>query len=225
VEHEQRAAAAPGHAGRPPDQLAGVGPAVDADHHPLTDGRPLLGPSQLRPEQVTLLLLGHLAQGKGAQRGQVVGPEEVHQGRSHLVGRVDPPLGDPLTQGVGRQVDQHHLVGVVQQPVREGLPDPHPGEVLHLVVEALQVLDVHGGEHVDAGVEQLLDVLPAFGVPAAGVVGVGQLVDQAQLGQPLQQPAGVHPANGRPPTLAIRLGATSSPAARSSVARRPCGSR
>ncbi len=49
------------------------------------------------------------------------------------------------------------------------------------VVERLQVLDVDGGQHGDAGVEQLLDVLPALGVAAAGHVGVRQLVDERDL--------------------------------------------
>ena len=87
------------------------------------------GPGQLGAEQVALLPLGDLAQGQGPQGGQVVDAEEVQQGRPHLVGRVDPALGDPLAQGVGRQVGQDHLVGLVQQPVEEGLADPDPGEL------------------------------------------------------------------------------------------------
>ena len=43
------------------------------------------------------------------------------------------------------------------------------------------MLDVEGGEHVDAGIAQFLDILPAFGMAAAGGVGVGQLVDQRHL--------------------------------------------
>jgi hypothetical protein len=38
---------------------------------------------------------------------------------------------------------------------------------VHDVVEALQVLDVEGGVDVDAGVQQLLHVLPAAFVAAA----------------------------------------------------------
>ncbi len=42
------------------------------------------------------------------------------------------------------------------------------------------MLDVQRGPYVDAGREQLLDVLPALGVPAAGSVGVGVFVDEQQ---------------------------------------------
>ena len=44
---------------------------------------------------------------------------------------------------------------------------PDAGDPLDDVVERLEVLDVHGGDDVDPGVEQLLDVLPALLVPRA----------------------------------------------------------
>ena len=44
------------------------------------------------------------------------------------------------------------------------------------------MLDVHGGVHVDAGVEQLDDVLPALGVSQAGRIRVRQLVDEDERG-------------------------------------------
>ena len=58
----------------------------------------------------------------------------------------------------------------------------HAGDLGDDVVQALEVLDVDRGVDVDAGGEQLLDVLPALGVAGAGRVGVGQLVHQEQRG-------------------------------------------
>ena len=55
------------------------------------------------------------------------------------------------------------------------------GDPLDDVVERLEVLDVDRGDDVDAGVEQLLDVLPALLVAGARDVGVGELVDQRDL--------------------------------------------
>ena len=55
------------------------------------------------------------------------------------------------------------------------------GDLRDDVVEALQVLDVDRGDHGDARVEQLLDVLPALRVPAARGVGVRELVDEHHL--------------------------------------------
>ena len=38
------------------------------------------------------------------------------------------------------------------------------------------MLDVDGGENVDARLQQFVDVLPAFGMAGAGRVAVGQFV-------------------------------------------------
>ena len=58
------------------------------------------------------------------------------------------------------------------------LPLVDAGDPLDDVVERLEVLDVDRGDDVDARVEQLVDVLPALLVAAAGHVGVGELVDE-----------------------------------------------
>ena len=57
------------------------------------------------------------------------------------------------------------------------------GDPLDDVVERLEVLHVHRGQHVDPGGEQLLDVLPALRVARARGVGVGELVDEHDLGR------------------------------------------
>ena len=49
------------------------------------------------------------------------------------------------------------------------------------VVQAFDVLDVQRGVDVDAGGQQFLDIQVALGMPAAGRVGVGELVDQHEL--------------------------------------------
>ena len=56
------------------------------------------------------------------------------------------------------------------------------GDLLDDVVHRLEVLDVDRRDHVDAGVEQLLDVLPALLVLRARHVGVRELVDERDLG-------------------------------------------
>ncbi len=42
------------------------------------------------------------------------------------------------------------------------------------------MLNVDGGEHVDAGIQQLFNILPAFGMARAGRVAVRQFVHQDQ---------------------------------------------
>ena len=67
-----------------------------------------------------------------------------------------------------------------------------PGDLAHGVGAAVDVLDVQRGEHVDARVQQFLDVLPALGVARAGGVGVRQFVDQRQPGLARQHRVQVH---------------------------------
>ena len=43
------------------------------------------------------------------------------------------------------------------------------------------MLDVERGPDVDAGRQQLVDILPALGMAAAGNVGVGVFIDQQQF--------------------------------------------
>ena len=54
------------------------------------------------------------------------------------------------------------------------------------------MLNVDGGDDVDAGVEELVDVLVAFGVARPGRVGVGELVDEHQLGAAGEDGVDVH---------------------------------
>ena len=120
------------------------------------------------------------AQRELAQRDQVALAEEILDGALGLLRQVDLALAQALQQLVGRQVDQHHFVGLVEHVVGHRLPDADAGDAADHVVQAFDVLDVDGRIDVDAGVEQLVDVLPAFRVARAGRVGVREFVDQEQ---------------------------------------------
>ena len=96
--------------------------------------------------------------------------------------RVDLAGPQALDQGLRGEVDQDHLVGLAEHRVGDRLADPHAGQLGDLVVQRLQVLDVDGREDVDSGREHVGDVLVALRVLDAGSVGVGELVDQGQLG-------------------------------------------
>ena len=129
--------------------------------------------------------------------------------------RIDPALAQPLDQRLGGQVHQHHLVGGGEHLVRERLLHAHAGELRHLVVEALQVLHVDRREHVDPGVQHVVDVLVALGVLEPRRVRVRQLVDQAQLGRAVEDRGQVHLRDPGAPVLhlaarqqleALRLG-------------------
>jgi len=88
--------------------------------------------------------------------------------------------------------NQQQLIGLLQDPIGQGFAHLHAGNATHLIVEAFQVLDVDRGEHVDAGGEQFLNILPALFMAAAGRVAVGQFVHQHQLRLGGEQAVQVH---------------------------------
>jgi hypothetical protein len=71
-------------------------------------------------------------------------------------------VGEPSAERFRGDVDQFELLGPANDVVGDGLVLVCAGDPLDDVVEARQVLDVHCGQYVDAGVEQLVDVRPAF---------------------------------------------------------------
>ncbi len=138
-------------------------------------------------------------QGQFAQGDEVALAKEVLDGALGLLGQVDLALLQSQQEVIGRQVDDDDLVGFVEHAVGHGLPHADPGDARDDVVQALEMLDVHGRPDVDAGVEQLFDILPALGVPGSGDVGVRQFVDQNQLRLPLERPVQVEfPQNAIP---------------------------
>ena len=85
------------------------------------------------------------------------------------------------------------------------------------------MLDVQRRVDVDAGGEQLLDVLVALGMAAARRVGVGQLVDQHQARPAREDGVEVHLLERAALVVdAARRGMTSSPSSSASVSARPC---
>jgi hypothetical protein len=98
-----------------------------------------------------------------------------------------------VTQLPRRGIDELDLVGPADDPIGDPLTDPHLDDLLHGVRDGLQVLDVHGRDDVNAGVEQVEHVLPALGVPAqARNISVGEFVDQCHARVPRQHAFQVH---------------------------------
>ena len=155
-------------------------------------------------------LVGHPQQRQLAEGAEVADPEVVAERGVDLLGGVDVAVGHPPAQRLGRHVDQLDLVGGADDLVGDRLPLLDAGDALDDVVERLEVLDVDGGDDVDAGVEQLLDVLPALLVARAGDVGVGQLVDEDDLRAAGQDGVEVHLLEARcPGSSTVRRGTTS----------------
>ena len=79
------------------------------------------------------------------------------------------------------QIDELDVLGLVENPVGYGFALAYARDARHDVVQAFQVLNIERGPDVDAGGQNLLDVLPPlrmalFGKPIRDIR-VGQLVD------------------------------------------------
>ena len=109
-----------------------------------------------------------------------------------MLGKVDPTLPQAPQQVIGRDIDDLDVFGHIEDGVRHRLTDADMRDLRHDVVEALDVLDVERRVNVDAGGEELLDVLVALGMAAARRVGMGQFVDQSDLRVTRQDGVEVH---------------------------------
>jgi hypothetical protein len=126
--------------------------------------------------------VGGAPQGQLAQGHEVALAEEVLRRPFGLRRQVDLARGQPLDQFVGRGIDQHDLVGTVEEGVWQRLVHHDAGDAADHVVEALEMLNVERAVDVDAGCQQFLDVLPALGVARTGEVGMRQFVHQDKTG-------------------------------------------
>ena len=174
-----------------------TGVFVDADEDALAGGpRPGDRARLHLAQQLLVDPLGGAAQRELAQRGEVLRREEVLQRALRLVRHVDLAFAQALDEVVRGDVDELDGVGAVEHRVRHGLAHPDPGDLGDDVVQALDVLDVDRGVDVDAVGEDFLDVEVALGVPAAGRVGVGELVDEHDLRVPRDHRVEVHLLDG-----------------------------
>ena len=183
-----------GHPGRPAQQAIGPGHRGDGHHDAFArlphDAR-LVPPQVL--EQLLVRFVGQEPQRQLPQGDQVIGAEEAGKRSRGPFLRIDVAVQHAAAQLLGRGIDQLDLVRLAHDPVRDAFPDRRPGHVLDLVGDALQMLDVDGGDHVDPGGEDFHDVLPPLGVPARSRhVRMGELIDQGELGPPAQHRVEVH---------------------------------
>jgi hypothetical protein len=133
--------------------------------------------------------LTHRELAKRDQRGFL---EEVLERCPSPFRVIDDAAGEAIEQGLRRQVDHDDLVGLLHHPVGNRLPDTDAGALPDLIVQTLEVLHVHRREHVNAGIEQHMDVFPAFLARRAGNVGVRKLVHDGDARMPLQNRVRIH---------------------------------
>ncbi len=127
-----------------------------------------------------------------AQRGQGGFLEEVLHGALSFVRAIDRTTLQSIEKCSRRQVDQDDLVRLLHHPIRDRLPHLNAGDLPHLIVEALQMLNVHGREHLDAGLEKRHHVFPPLASSRAGHIRVREFIDGADLGVPHENGVRIH---------------------------------
>lgn len=141
------------------------------------------------------------AQGQFAQGDQVTLAEKMLGRPLGLLRLVYLALLEAAQQFVGRDIDQHHFIGAVEHRVGQGFGHAHAGNSPRHVVQAFQVLHVHGRQHIDAGRQQFLDVLPALRMARTGHVRMGQFIHQYQRRRAQQGLVQVELEQGLAPVL------------------------
>ena len=154
-------------------------------------------------EELLIDALGGAAQSQLAQCRQVARRKIMAYRALGLLRHIDLTLAQTLDQIFGREIDDLDIVGLVEDAVRHSLAHPYPGDLGNDVVQALDMLDIKSRKYVDAGCDDLLDVEIALGMPAAGGVGVGELVDKHELRPALQDRVDIH--FGQQVTLVLDL--------------------
>ena len=92
---------------------------------------------------------------------------------------INFPQPQPLAQFLGGQINVHDLVGLQHKPVGHALAHVHARRAQHGVVQAFEMLDVHRGDDVDAGQQQIMHFEIALGMLRAGDVRERQFVHDA----------------------------------------------
>ncbi len=185
-----------------PDEMIAAWRACERDEHALAR---LPRPVDAVPDPVggerLVDTIGKPEERELAERGEVALPEVVPERRVDALRRVDVAVGHAPTQGLGRRVNELDLIGAADPRVGHRLLLLDARDAFDHVVEALEVLDVHRRDHVDARLEELLDVLPALDVPASGHIRVGELVDERDRRVPRQHRVEVHLLESRAAVL------------------------
>ena len=132
------------------------------------------------------------AQSQFTQCNQRGFAEEILQGPFDLFAVVNDASLETMQESARREVDNNHLLCLLDYPVRNRFSHPDPGDFPNLIVQALQMLDIHSGQNVYSGVSNNFDIFPAFCAGRSRHIGVCKFINQAYLRMPGQNRVDVH---------------------------------
>src|SRR5271165_2752300 len=133
-----------------------------------------------------------MAQGDLAQSNQITGTKKVAECAVHALHGIDIAPAHARLQSLRRDVRHHNFVDSLQDPVGHRLPHHYARNLVHHGRDALEMLYVHGRNHIDVIFEQLENIFVALVMLAAFDVGVRQFVHQCDLRMPLKDGVHIH---------------------------------
>ena len=80
----------------------------------------------------------------------------------------------------------------MQDPIGNGFANLDARDALYRGIHALEMLNVHGREDIDLGVQQVQNIFVTFAVPAAFHIGVRELIHQRYLRLTCQNGIHIH---------------------------------
>ena len=97
--------------------------------------------------------LGRAAQREFAKRDQIAFGKEILNRMLDLLRNVHLPVSEPLKKIVGREVGELSVSCPLKNGIRARLAHPHAGNLRHHIIQAFQMLHVHGGIDRNASLE------------------------------------------------------------------------
>ncbi|GEM_PF-5192687 len=91
--------------------------------------------------------------------------------------KINFPRLKATQQIVRWKIDKAHLIGFVEEAVRDGFLYRYSRHGSNHVVETFEMLDVHRTIDIDPDIENVFNVLPTFRMTRSGRIAVRKLVD------------------------------------------------
>src|SRR5579871_74855 len=93
---------------------------------------------------------------------------------------------EAIHQRTGGGINHDYFGSALDEPVRHSFADPYTGDAEDVVVQALEVLDIHVGHDVNACVQEHLNIFPTLSPWRARNICVCEFIHDTNGRLPLQ---------------------------------------
>src|SRR5262245_40996945 len=100
-----------------------------------------------------------------------------------------------------REVEIHYLIRLLEKGIGDRFTDGDVSRLLDEVIEAFQVLDVHGADNVNPGIEQFEHILITLLIAGSWNVCMGKFIDDGNLRPSSEHRVQIHLLHHHPAIL------------------------